>query len=133
MPNTEVGYLQVNVRTAQGALPVVGALVTIRATEDMENEYFRIVKTNESGETPRISLPAPPRALSEQPEPAAVKPYATYTIETKKDGFRTVENAFVPIYSGVTSIQPIDMVPLSYPQTDGDDTTRFDESQPPNL
>ena len=131
--NTDVGYLQVNVRSASGALPVADATVTVRATEDTPNSYFRILTTDRSGQTPRIALPAPPRALSQAPEPPQVLPYATYVIETRKAGYRTVENTFVPIYADVTSIQPVDLVPLSYPDTDGDASTRYDESLPPDL
>ena len=131
--NTDVGYLQVHVRSASGALPVADATVTVRATEDDPNGYFRILTTDRSGQTPRIALPAPPRALSQTPEPPQVRPYATYVIETRKTGYRTVENTFVPIYADVTSIQPVDLVPLSYPSTDGDASTRYDESLPPDL
>ena len=131
--NTDIGYLQVAVRSAGGALPVADATVTVRATEDNPDAYFRIFTTDRSGQTERIALPAPPRALSQEPEPSQIVPYATYIIETKKDGYRTVENTFVPIYADVTSIQPVDLVPLSYPQVDGDSSTRFDESLPPDL
>lgn len=131
--NTDIGYLQIAVRSAGGALPVADATVTVRSTEENPDAYFRIFTTDRSGQTPRIALPAPPRALSQAPEPAQIVPYATYIIETKKDGYRSVTNTFVPIYADVTSIQPVDLVPLSYPQTDGDATTRFDESLPPDL
>ena len=95
--NTGIGYLQVETRSAGGALPVAGATVTVRSAEETEPAYLRIFTTDRNGMTPRIPLAAPPRALSAQPEPANIRPYATYHITTVRQGYRTVENDFVPI------------------------------------
>ena len=105
------GYLIVNVVTARGAIPLSGAAVTVYDTSADGNPIMTVVYTDSSGKTERIALPAPARSLSTQP--GNVKPFATYLIQIEKEGYYTVTNNGVPIFEGVTSIQPVEMMPLS--------------------
>ncbi len=104
-----VGYLVVNVSTARGAIPLSGASVTVMYDEPENSSIFTVLTTDMSGKTGKIELPAPARALSEVPGNA--KPYATYTLQIEKNGYYTVTNTNVPIFAGVTSIQPVEMLP----------------------
>ena len=105
------GYLIVNVVTARGAIPVPGATVTIYDTSVEGKPVVAVIYTDASGKTEKIALPAPARSLSEQP--GNTKPFATYMIQIKKDGYYPVTKIDVPIFTGVTSIQPVDMMPLA--------------------
>lgn len=131
---TGTGYLIVNVSTARGALPLEGASVTVFYDEDGNSSVHSVLTTDVSGKTERLELPAPSRELSEVPGNA--KPYSTYTISAKKDGYYTVTNTGVPIFAGITSVQPIEMIPLAEYDSDnvyprfGLDTT---ESEAPQL
>ena len=58
------GTLIVAVSTAGGALPVEGALVTVRGSKPENSGVLSVVTTDRSGRTPRITLPAPPAADS---------------------------------------------------------------------
>lgn len=106
-----VGYLVVNVSTARGAIPLSGASVTVMYDEPENSSILTVLTTDMNGKTGKIELPAPARALSESP--GTVKPYATYTLQIEKDGYYTVTNTNVPVFAGVTSIQPIEMLPLA--------------------
>lgn len=106
---SEQGYLIVNVTTALGAIPIEGAAVTVTSPDG--GDIILSVQTDSSGKTPKMALDAPARVLSEQP--GNVKPFATYTITSEKEGYYTVTNLGVPIFSGITSIQPVAMMPLS--------------------
>ncbi len=106
-----VGYLIVNVSTARGAIPLSDATVTVYYEEADNTGVYRVLTTNMSGKTEKIALPAPARALSESP--GNEHPYATYTVTTEKDGYYTVTGTAVPIFDGITSIQPVEMLPLS--------------------
>ncbi|MBE6611757.1 MAG: carboxypeptidase regulatory-like domain-containing protein [Ruminococcaceae bacterium] len=128
------GFLIVNVSTARGAIPLPGASVTVMFDEPENNSVFTVVTTDTAGKTDRIELPAPERALSESPGNS--KPYATYTLQIDKAGYYTVTAAGVPVFAGVTSIQPVEMLPLAeynadrvYPRTGLD----FAEGTNPNL
>lgn len=129
-----IGYLVVNVSTARGALPLEGASVTVSYEEEDNSSVYSVLTTDMSGKTEKLELPAPSRELSEIP--GNTKPYSTYTVSARKDGYYTVTNVGVPIFSGVTSIQPIEMLPLAEYNSDivyprfGIDVT---ESESPNL
>ena len=109
--NSAVGYLIVNVSTARGVIPLKDASVTVFYNEPEGTSVFSVMSTDMSGKTERLELPAPSRELSESP--GNPKPYATYTITVEKDGYYPVTNAGVPIFAGVTSIQPVEMLPLA--------------------
>ena len=106
-----VGYLIVNVSTARGAIPLEDAAVTVTYDEPDNTSVFAVMTTDMSGKSQKIELPAPSRELSEAP--GNTKPYATYTVAVEKEGYYSVTNAGVPIFAGVTSIQPVEMIPLA--------------------
>ena len=130
---TATGTLIVSVYTAGGAFPVEDALVIIRGSEQNSSGVLSVLYTDQSGNTPRITLPAPPAAESEKP--GTDKPYATYNIEVDKENFypRTFNN--VPLFAGTTSIQPVNLIPLAEYNQDmlRPDSSDITESQNPDL
>lgn len=105
------GTLVVTASTAGGALPVEGAFVTVRGASPESSGVLAAVSTDRSGRTPRIMLPTPPAADSEKP--GMERPYATYNIEVEKDGFFHQSFTNVPLFAGTTSIQPVNLYPLT--------------------
>ena len=112
---TRGGYLTVVVRTASGALPIEGATVTVESDEE-GGRFIRTLYTNESGRTPLLQLETPAAAGSLAP--GGVRPYAIYNIRVEKDGYYPHENRGAPVFAGVTSVQGVEMIPLS-PYGDG--------------
>lgn len=111
-PNyNSTGTLIVAVSTASGALPVSGALVTVKGSAKENSGVISVVTTDRSGRTPRITLPAPPASESESP--GTEKPYATCNVDVDKEGFFPQSFTNVPIFAGTTSIQPVNMIPLT--------------------
>ncbi len=108
-PNSGVGYLVVKVSTARGAIPLEGAAVNIRAADENASGILYSLRTDSDGLTDKVSLPAPARALSENPENAF--PYATYDIDVFKDGYATLHFTDVAVFEGITSIQGAVMIP----------------------
>ena len=96
---TATGTLIVTVFTANGALPVQGALVTIKGSSKEDSGVISVVTT------------APPAAQSEKP--GTEKPYATYNIEVDKENFFPQSYINVPIFAGTTSIQPVNLIPYT--------------------
>ncbi len=105
------GTLIVSVYTAGGALPVPDAQVTVRFSDRENSGILTVASTDRSGNTPRIPLPAPPAASSETPGNAV--PYAKYTIEVEKESFYPRSFSEVPVFAGVTSVQPVNLIPQS--------------------
>lgn len=115
MPNTAptplaTGTLTVVVHTAGGALPVPDAHVTISSIEEGNGDFLRTVLTDENGRTPTLILETPPASTSLSP--GGVRPYAVYNVRTEREGFYTNENHRVPLFAGVNSVQPVELLPL---------------------
>ncbi len=106
------GRLIVNVTTIRGLYPVKNALVTVFKGGVDNMEVVARLNTDESGKTPIFTLPAPPAVLTENPE-NTVRPYAFYNILTEADGFVDNINYNATIFDGITSLQNVNMVPLS--------------------
>ena len=109
------GYLIVRVSTASGAIPVSGATVAVRSGVGDENgdrgAIIELLQSDRDGNTPRIPLPTPPRENSTRP--GSMVPYAAYQIDVAADGFYRQYFTAVPVYDGVTSIQPVTLIPLA--------------------
>lgn len=133
-PNlTGVGYVIVNVTTARGAIPLDGAVVRIFNYENGGENGSLIVttKTNSSGRTEKIPLPAPPRSSSQSPGNG--RSYSTYNIDAQYDGYYNQYYINVPIFDGITAIQNVDLVPVSEGGTDQTLDSRFYETENSSL
>lgn len=130
---TSTGTLVVSVFTAGGALPVEDALVIIRGSEQGGSGILTVLYTDQSGNTPRITLPTPPASESESP--GVPKPYATYNIEVDKENFYPRSFINVPVFAGTTSIQPVNLIPMTEYNQDAlrPDSSNITESQNPEL
>ena len=131
---TGIGYLVVRASAASGAIPLEGAEVTVRG--DLPNFSSVIVRleTGRDGATPKISLAAPPRSNSTSP--GVKDQFSTYNIEVRLKGFFPTGALKIPVFDGITSIQPINLIPL--PQNGvGDRYDPYAEQvtnvEPPNL
>ena len=118
--NTSAGELIIRVVSGGVAFPVEGALVTVSSREDEEGGGGVIYsfRTDESGLTPKISLPAPSGELSLKPT-VGIRPYSLYDIKVTKNGFYDSENAGVQIFEGITAIQTFQLIPQSYGENNG--------------
>ena len=126
----ENGYITVRAVTAGGALPVENAVVRIK---DSAGALIGVFFTDRDGRTPKLRVLAPPRANSESPG-ASTPPFFNYNLDTDKEGFINVRNVDVPVYPGVTSIQSVELIPISEGSSGYvNDTVTFTEGFPPDL
>ena len=132
---TANGHLIVKVSTASGAIPIENASVIVRGVGEENKSVLISLLTDRNGLTPRISLPAPERELSEAPNPSS-KPYSSYNIDVYKDGYYPQHYSGVPIFEGVTAVQNARIIPISeFDATDPFYTPEqnFDEYENPDL
>ncbi len=118
---TGTGYLKVRVTTVGRTIPISGAIVKIteysrETTENAGNsadvgETLYSLRTDESGLTQTVSLPAPP--ASDSMKPGDPLPYALYNVYVTYDGYYPVEGVGVPIFDNIVAVQPIMLIPLS--------------------
>ena len=111
MDTTYTGTLQISVVSALRMTPIPGATVTVSYTGDPDSP-LETMTTDESGQTPTITLDAPPRELSLSPDITA-QPYSEYNIQVTAEGFEPVLVSGSEILAGEFSLQPIRMNPLN--------------------
>ena len=130
---TQNGNLIVSVYTASGAIPIEGAMVTVKGSNAEDSGIKTVVYTDNSGNTAHISLPAPPVENSEVPVSAS--PFAKYNIEVDKEGFYSRTFIDVPVFANTTSIQPVNLIPQNEYQGEAliPNEGIITESQNPNL
>lgn len=111
MDTTYTGSLQISVISALGMAPIPGASVEISYTGD-PGVPIQTFTTDESGQTPVITLAAPSRDLSLSP---AIKdqPYSEYNIQVTADGYEPVLVSGSEILAEELSLQTIRMNPLN--------------------
>ncbi len=106
------GTLRVRVTEANGTIPVEGAVVQVSEYPDAgDGRLLYSMRTDRDGLTPAVTLPAPP--AGESLTPGAAIPYATYHLSVSYDGFYPVEGIGIPIFEGITAVQPVNLVPLT--------------------
>ena len=108
-PETGTGYLWVQVTTANTAIPLSDAFVSI-SRDNAQNELLYTLRTGADGRTPRVSLPAPARKDSFAP--SDIPPFSTYNIAVQARGYGAANYNRVPIFDGITAFQQADLIPL---------------------
>ncbi len=106
----EVGYINVGVYTASGALPVQDAVVTVYHTYDDNEEHvlYNLV-TDESGIVPRIEVPIVYRGVGEQAE----YNYSTYNLRIQAIGYYTANILDLQVYPNIATNFRINLIPVS--------------------
>ncbi len=122
--NPETGRFRARVFTGRGSVPLEGAVVTVSKIFGDSKFVFDKLKTDSSGLTPIIELPAPPKSLSQTPDTERL-PYSLYNVEVEADGFNKITFRDVAIYDDKLATQQAFMTPTANrPQI------RVTESQP---
>lgn len=109
---TGEGNLQVRVTSVRGLYPIKNALVTIFTGDADSMTPIAQGTTDESGKSPVFPLPTPALSLSESPNPTS-RPFAYYNIRTVADGFTDTYNYSVAVFDSVTSLQNVNLIPVS--------------------
>lgn len=125
------GYILVNVRTGSEALPIEGASVVVNAILNGRRLIIAAGTTDISGTTLKLVTPAPNIKYSQSPD-SDVRPYSLFDVTVKARGFFDARSVDVPVFSGITSIQNFNMVPVPlFMESDDETLTYF--NQEPNL
>ena len=109
------GGLIVSVTTLRGIKGVPDAKVTIFTGTPEDYEIIAEDVTDSSGKTGTFLLPTKEKALSEQADTGALKtiPYSLYNVAVSADQYARQLNLNIPIFSGVTTLQNMDITSLS--------------------
>ena len=107
---TSKGTLQVQAVLAQGGFPIENATVTIYNEIEPYN-VIKVLKTDKSGSTETLTLPAPPKEYSFHPDCDKI-PYSTYSIQVDYNGFYTNVYKNVQVFPDNLTINTANMIPL---------------------
>lgn len=114
----EKGSIVIQVYIAGGAVPVSGARVVVW---DADNTFRAEDVTDISGKTKKFYLDVPPDKYSQSPlENSGDLPYGLYNIRVEKEKFYTREFLNVAVFSGIESIQKVNLEPLDANATEED-------------
>ena len=128
------GFLVVQVTTANSAIPLEGAQVTVSGTENGRANVLFELKTKSDGKTPRVALSAPARSGSQAP--SSIPPFSTYNISVVLEGYEQAIYNEVPIFDGIIAIQQADLIPVpqnQYPDGFAVKRPNLFENTPPAL
>ncbi|MBR5513370.1 MAG: hypothetical protein IKV85_05215 [Ruminococcus sp.] len=118
------GFILVNVRAGNEATPIVGASVVVTAIDNGKRLLAAVGITDISGTVTGIEVPAPDKAYSLTPD-TEVRPYSLFDISVRAKGFFNARSIDVPVFSGITSVQNFNMVPLPIGSAEGEETLTY--------
>ena len=108
----DFGTLSVITTSANSSLPIEGSLVRISGSQEENNYIDYSLVTDVDGITEKVKLPAPAKIYSLK-DGAPEIPYGLYRIEVRNLGFFTKVIENVPVFSGVNTSLPVNMIPSS--------------------
>lgn len=106
---TDQGQLQINVTSAANRFPIENATISISDSFEPD-QTLEEVTTNSSGQSPQLTLAAPP--LDYSLEAGSPRPYTEYTLRVTAPDFEPVLVTGTEVLPGVLAVQPIQMRPL---------------------
>lgn len=126
---SSIGYILVNTRTGENSSPVANASIIITAIADGKRNLIASGVTDDSGVSPKFSVPAPDLIHSQFPD-SAKRPYSLYDISVTADGFFNARSVDVPVFAGITSVQNFGMIPVPLMMKSGDETVTYINQEP---
>lgn len=126
MPAT--GYIQVRAYASAAQFPLKDVAITVTATD---GTAIAMRLTDRSGQIAAIEIPVPDKAESQTPDPEE-KPFTSVNLYARKRGYEQVESENLQVFADTTTIQDLEMVPLSELPQAWDQSVIFD-TPPQNL
>lgn len=125
----EKGYILVNVRTGDDSSAVSGAVVAVTAVVDGKRLILASGVTDDSGVSPKFELPVPDLVHSQAPSPDE-RPYNLFDVSVSKEGFFRARSVDVPVFSGITSVQNFNLIPVPLMMNGNDETVTYYNAEP---
>ena len=107
LPST--GYIQVHAYTSYAQIPLQDVSVAVSAAD---GTAIALRLTDRSGRIEPIPIPVPDREESLSPNPPE-RPFATVNITARLKDYEQIFVDDVQVFSGVTTDQDLELIPLS--------------------
>ena len=127
----EQGYLVAKAVTSNARIPVEDVTITVtQRLPDGRYELLAVWITDESGKTPSIAIPTPDLSISQAP--SQKRPFSLVYLMAEPALYERIAVRDVQIFSGIVSIQELQLIPLDeFPELQ--DQTEFFEIPPQQL
>lgn len=110
LPHSYEGTLQISVVSSIGLIPIPNASITVSYTQN-PSQILASYTTDENGQTPLITLPAPDVEYSLEPN-QSVQPYSEYNISASAQGYIPAVVSGTEILAGQLALQTIQLIPF---------------------
>lgn len=124
-----IGYILANVRSGDESSPVGGATVAVTAVIDGQRMILASGLTDENGTTRKLEVPVPDAVHSQAPDPS-VRPYSLYDVTVTAEGYFNARSVDVPVFSGITSVQNFNMIPVPIMTEPSSETLTYYNREP---
>lgn len=122
------GYIQVRAYTSIAQYPLQDVAITVTATD---GTAIAMRLTDRNGLIRPIPIPVPNKSESQTPDPPE-QPFAVVNLYAHLRGYERVESENLQVFADTTTLQNLEMVPLSELPSSWDQTVIFD-TPPQNL
>lgn len=119
---SSTGYIQVRAYTSTAQFPLRDVAVTVTASD---GTAIAMALTDRSGRIRPIAIPVPDISESQSPDPPE-RPYTVVNLYARKRGYEQVESENLQVFADTTTLQNLEMIPLSELPSSWDQTAIFD-------
>lgn len=126
MPAT--GYIQVRAYTSIARYPLQNVAIAVTA---VDGTALAMRLTDRNGLIDPIEIPVPEKAESQTPDPGEL-PFTSVNLYAHLTGYEQVEAENLQVFADTTTVQNLEMIPLSEFPNAWDKTEVFD-TPPQNL
>lgn len=123
-----IGYIQLRAYTSTAQFPLQNVAVAVTATD---GTAIAMRLTDRNGQITPIEIPVPDKSESQSPDPGE-RPYTAVNLYARLKGYEQVESENLQVFADTTTIQNLEMIPLSELPGSWDQTVIFD-TPPQNL
>ena len=116
------GYITARADMSEAQLPLSNVAVTIVASD---GTAIAMRLTNRSGLITPIEIPVPEKSESQSPNPGE-RPFAVVNLYARLKGYEQIAAENVQVFAGTTTVQNLEMIPLSELPNQWDQSERFD-------
>ena len=126
MPAT--GYIQVRAYTSIAQYPLQDVAITVTSGD---GTAIAMRLTDRNGLIRPITIPVPDLSESQTPDPPE-QPFATVNLYAHLRGYERIESENLQVFADTTTVQNLEMIPLSELPSSWNQTAIFD-TPPQNL
>lgn len=122
------GYIQVRAYTSIARYPLQNVAIAVTA---VDGTALAMRLTDRNGLIEPIEIPVPERSESQTPDPGEM-PFTSVDLYAHLSGYEQVDAENIQVFADVTTVQDLEMIPLSeFP--DAWDKTEIFDTPPQNL